>query len=64
VILQYGYVVCRSVLKPNTVPIPALPILENPWVFPYPCRSLVVLVVVVTRWWWWWLAVMTALYWW
>jgi hypothetical protein len=34
---QYGYVVCCSVPKSTTIPIPALPILETPWAFPYPC---------------------------
>ena len=26
--------------KSNTVPVPVLPVLENPWVFPYPCLTL------------------------
>ena len=41
VILQYGYTVCHGLPKSTTVPVPALPILENPWVFLYPCRTLV-----------------------
>ena len=32
--------VCHSVLKVKTVPIPALPILEEPRVYPYPCGTL------------------------
>jgi hypothetical protein len=39
-ILQYGYTVCCGVPKCTTVPIPALPVLETPWVFPYPCLTL------------------------
>ena len=38
--LQYGYVVCCSVLKCNTVPIPAIPILEELQVYPYLCGTL------------------------
>ena len=34
---RYGYAVCRGVPKSTTVPVPALPILETPRVFPYPC---------------------------
>jgi hypothetical protein len=40
VIPQYGYAVCCGVPKPNTLPVPALPVLENPRVFPYPCPTL------------------------
>src|ERR1700756_5239204 len=36
----YGYTVCCGVRKPNTLPILMLPILENPQVFSYLCRSL------------------------
>ena len=38
---QYGYTVCHDVPKSTTVPVPALPILENLRVFPYLCRTLV-----------------------
>ena len=34
---RYGYVVCCGVPKSTTVPVPALPVLETPRVFPYPC---------------------------
>ena len=34
---QYGYAVCCGVLKSNTVPVPTLPILQNPWIFLYLC---------------------------
>ena len=37
---QHGYTVHHSVPKSTTVPVPALPVLENPWVFPYLCRTL------------------------
>ena len=37
---QYGYTVCHGVPKSTTVPVPALPILENPRVFLYPCQTL------------------------
>ena len=30
----------RGVPKSNTVPVPALPVLETPRVFLYPCRTL------------------------
>jgi hypothetical protein len=36
----YGYVVCHGVPKSTTVPIPALPVLETPQVYPYPCSTL------------------------
>ena len=32
----YGYMVCHSVPKSKTVPVPMVPILETPQVFPYP----------------------------
>ena len=37
---RYGYTVCRGVPKSTTVPVPALPVSENPRVFPYLCQSL------------------------
>ena len=36
---RYRYTVCCGVPKSTTVPIPTLPVLENPWVFPYPCGT-------------------------
>ena len=36
----YGYTVCHGVPKSTTVPVPTLPVLENLWVFPYPCQTL------------------------
>jgi hypothetical protein len=35
----------HGVPKSNTVPVPALPVLETPQVFPYPCGTLVVIIV-------------------
>lgn len=40
VIPQYGYAVCCGVSKPNTVPVPTVPILEIPQVYLYPCSTL------------------------
>jgi hypothetical protein len=37
---RYGYAVCCSVPKCNTVPVPALPVWEEPRVYPYPCGTL------------------------
>ena len=37
----YGYAVCHGVPKSNTIPVPAVPVLEAPWVNPYPCGTLV-----------------------
>ena len=37
---RYGYTVCCGVLNSNTVPIPAVPVLEALQVNPYPCTSL------------------------
>ena len=34
----------RGVPKSNTVPVPALPVLETLRVFPYPCRTLITLL--------------------
>jgi len=34
--------VCHGVPKIKTVPVPALPVLETPRVFPYPCGTLLV----------------------
>ena len=39
-ILWYGYAVCHSVPKFTTLPIPALPVLGNLWVFPHLCQTL------------------------
>jgi hypothetical protein len=33
---RYRYAVCSGVPKSTTVPIPLLPILETPWVYPHP----------------------------
>ena len=43
---QYRYTVCRGVPKSTTVPVPTLPILENPRVFLYPCLTLTMLGVI------------------
>ena len=32
---------CRGVSKVKTVPVPAIPVLEEPRVYPYPCGTLV-----------------------
>ena len=32
----------RSVPKSDTIPKPMLPILETPWVLPYPCGTLAI----------------------
>jgi hypothetical protein len=37
---RYGYAVCCGVPKCNTVPVPAVPVLEEPRVYPYPCGTL------------------------
>jgi hypothetical protein len=37
---RYGYAVCCGVSKVKTVPVPALPVLEEPRVYPYPCGTL------------------------
>ena len=34
---RYRYVVCRGVPKTKTVPVPVLPVLVTPRVYPYPC---------------------------
>jgi hypothetical protein len=39
----------RGVPKSNTVPVPALPVLETPRVFPYPCGTLSISEVEVER---------------
>ena len=36
----YGYAVCHSLPKFDTVPIHVVPLLEVPWVNPYPCSTL------------------------
>ena len=36
---------------PKSTTVPALPILETPQVFPYPCGTLVMVVVVVVVTW-------------
>ena len=35
VTLQHGYMVCCGVAKANTVPVPMVPILKTPQVYPY-----------------------------
>ena len=39
----YRYAVYCGVPKFTTIPIPAVPVLETLWVFPYPCDTLVTL---------------------
>ena len=41
VILRVRVAVCCSVPKTRTIPEPALPVLEAPRVYPYPCSTLV-----------------------
>lgn len=37
---QYRYTVCCGVPKCTTIPISAIPVLEEPWVYPYLCKTL------------------------
>ena len=37
---RYGYAVCCGVSKFTTVPVPVVPVLETPRVFPYPWQTL------------------------
>ena len=32
--------VCRGVPKSTTIPVPMLPVLETPQVYPYPCSTI------------------------
>jgi hypothetical protein len=43
---RYRYAVCCGVPKCNTVPVPVIPVLEEPRVYPYPCGTLRIIVVV------------------
>jgi hypothetical protein len=41
--------VCHGAPKIKTVTVPVLPVLETPWVFLYPCGTLVGTVVILNN---------------
>jgi hypothetical protein len=43
---RYGCPVCCGVQKFTTIPVPAVPVLETPWVYPYPCSTLRLVLLV------------------
>ena len=49
VVLWCRYTVCHGVPKSTTISVPALPILENTWVFLSLCQSLYIVPVCWAR---------------
>jgi hypothetical protein len=49
VILQVWVAVCCGMPKSTTIPIPVIPVLETPQVYPYPWQTLTIACIFVDR---------------